>query len=77
MQRDIGLFLNYKVSMKYYLKRALSVILLLTLFMGIIYLDYKLTGKILLDSFSAIGLMGFVICLGIELFTGNSNSRKS
>ncbi len=63
--------------MKYYLKRALSVILLLMLFMGIVYLDYKLTGKILLDSFYAIGLMGFVICLGIELFTGRNNSRKS
>ena len=63
--------------MKYYLKRVLSVILLLMLFMGIVYVDYKLTGKILLDSFYAIGFMGFVICLGIELYLGQNNSRKS
>ena len=47
------------------------------LFMGIVYVDYKLTGKILLDSFYAIGFMGFVICLGIELYLGQNNSRKS
>lgn len=66
-----------KGCMTYYLKRALSLTLILTIFMGIVYLDYKLTGEILLDSFYAIGFMGFIICLGIELFIGQSNSRKS
>ena len=32
-----------KGCMTYYLKRALSLTLILTIFMGIVYLDYKLT----------------------------------
>ncbi len=63
--------------MKYYLKRALSLTLILTIFMGVVYLDYRLTGEILLDSFYIAGFFGFVICLGLELFLSQSNSQKS
>ena len=66
--------------MKFYLKRALSLTLILTVFMGIVYLDYKLTGEILLDSFyiaGFIGFIGFVICLRLDFYLGQNNSRKS
>ena len=63
--------------MKFYLKRALSLTLILTVFMGIVYLDYKLTGKILLNSFYIAGFMGLVICLGLEFYLRQNNSRKS
>jgi hypothetical protein len=44
--------------------------------MGVVYLDYRLTEEILLDSFYIAGFMGFVICLGIELYLGQNISRK-
>ena len=65
-----------KGCMTYYLKRALSLTLILTIFMGVVYLDYRLTGEILLNSFYIAGFMGFVICLGIELYLGQNISRK-
>lgn len=65
-----------KGCMTYYLKWVLSLTLILTIFMGFVYLDYRLTGEILLNSFYISGFMGFVICLGIELYLGQNISRK-
>jgi hypothetical protein len=44
--------------------------------MGVIYLDYKLRGEILYDSFYIAGFAGFIICVGIVFFIDQNVSKK-
>ena len=62
--------------MNSYIKKTLSVVIAWILFMGVIYLDYNLTGEVLYNSFYMAGFAGFVICIGIVFFIDQSVSKK-
>lgn len=53
--------------MKIFIKTIFLLVLLWLFFMGMHYLNYKLTGRILLDSFYIAGFIGFIVCLAVVI----------
>lgn len=58
------------------LKTLLGTILGLPVYMTVVYIIYKVTGKVFLESFLSAGFMGFVTIFAIGLFLSEENLAK-
>lgn len=58
------------------LKILLGTVLSLPIYMGLVYLISKITGKIFLDSFAVAGFIGFIVIFATGLLLSEENLTK-